>query len=138
VDLNAIYTEIEDQLRLVTGLHVGRWGQKPQVPGALLLLPDSAQRTTHRGILRVSDVQCLVLVGRADARQALKDLMRLFHDVAAVLDPAFTGVASTAIVWDTCADVTITEATFDTATVAGNTDAYLAVLFHLDITGTGA
>lgn len=135
MDLDAVYTEIESQLRMVTGLRVVKWGQKPQIPGALLLLPDSASRTTYRGVIKVSDVQCLVLVGRADARQAMKDLMRFFSAVAAVLDPAFGGTGGTAIVWDTCADVTITEATFDTASMAGATDVYLAVLFHLDITG---
>jgi hypothetical protein len=139
VDLDAVYAEIEAQVKLADdGLHVVKYGHKPQVPNTVVLLPDSAARTTYRGGVKVSDVQVLVLVGRADARQGLKDLWRLFAAVAGVLDPAFNGPYDQTVTWDSCSDVTITEATFDTATMAGATDVYLAVLFHLDITGTGA
>lgn len=134
MDVGAVYAEIESQLDTVAGLRVSKWGQKPQVPGAMLLLPDRLARTTYRGMLRLRDVVVLLLVGRATARAALTDLWQLTVDVATVLDPAFVGSTSV-IHWDTAADVTITEITFDTASVAGAPDAYLATLFHLDITG---
>jgi hypothetical protein len=134
MNMNAIFTEVESQLRTVTGLRVCKWGEKPQAPGAMLLLPDGLARTTHRGIMKLSDVVVLLLVGRANSRSALASLFQMTHDVAAVLDPAFVGVAA-AIQWATAADVTINEVTYDTATVAGAPDAYLAALFHLDITG---
>lgn len=137
MDLALIYAEIESQLATVTGLHVVKLGQKPQVPAAMVLLPGSTERTTYRLGVKINDVQLLVLVAKADARQALKDLWRLHGAVAAVIDPSFVGPAGTQIVWTTCTDITITEATFDTASVAGVPDVYLAVLFHLDITGTG-
>lgn len=137
MDLDAVYTEVEGKLAAVTGLHVVKFGQKPQVPGAMLLLPDSESRSSYRGMTKVSDVQLLVLVARADARQGLKDLFRMRLAVVTVIDPSFVG-ATPPVAWTTCSDITVTEITFDTASVAGAPDVYLAILFHLDITGTGA
>lgn len=137
LDLSAVYTEIETQVKTAeSDLHVVKFGHKPQIPGAMLLLPGDVARTTHRGILKASDLQLLVLVGKADARQAMVDLFRLFAAVCAVVDPAFGNPApGVAIHWTTCADVTITNATFDTASMAGVPDTYLAFLLHLEITG---
>jgi hypothetical protein len=134
MDVGAVYAEIESQLATVTGLRVAKWGQKPQVPGAMLLLPDGLARTTHRGIMQLSDVVVLLLVGRADTRTSLTNLYTVGAQVAAVLDPAFVNVAA-AIHWTTAADVTITEVTYDTASIDGVSGVYLAALFHLNITG---
>lgn len=134
MDLNAVYAEIETKLKTISGLRVVKMGEKPQVPGAMVLLPDSIARTTYRGGSKASDVVVLVLVARATARQAQADLLAYAsssgaRSVSAVLDPA---------PWVACTDVTITEITVDTATIAGSPDVYLALLFHLDITGPGA
>lgn len=134
MDLNAVYAEIEVKLKTIAGLRVVKMGEKPQVPGAMVLLPDSIARTTYRGGSKVTDVIVLVLVAKAVARQAQADLLAYAsssgaRSVSAVLDPA---------VWVACTDVTLTEITVDTATIAGNPDSYLALLFHLDITGPGA
>lgn len=134
MDLNAVYTEIEVKLRTIAGLRVVKMGEKPQVPGAMVLLPDHIARTTYRGGSKVTDVVVLVIVARAVARQAQADLLAYAssagaRSVSAVLDPA---------TWVACTDVTLTETTVDTVTIAGNPDAYLALLFHLDITGPGA
>lgn len=134
MDLNAVYTEIEAKLRTIANLRVVKMGQKPQVPAAMVLLPDSIVRTTYRGGSKASDVVVLVLVASVVARQAQADLLAYAsssgaRSVSAVLDSAS---------WVACTDVTLTEITVDTATIAGNPDAYLALLFHLDITGPGA
>jgi hypothetical protein len=134
MDLSAVYAEIETKLRTVAGLRVVKQGEKPQVPGAMVLLPDSVARTTYRGGSKATDVVVLVLVAKAVARQAQADVLAYAshtgaRSITAVLDPAS---------WVACTDVTITEITFDTATIAGAPDVYLALLFHLDITGPGA
>jgi hypothetical protein len=135
MDLAAVYAEIETRLKTISGLRVVKQGEKPQVPGAMVLLPDSIARTTYRGGSKVSDVVVLILVGKAVARQAQADLLAYAsssgaRSVSAVLDP-YAG-------WVACTDVTLTETTVDTATIAGAPDVYLVLLFHLDITGPGA
>lgn len=130
MDLGDVFDEIETKLRAgMSQLRVVKWGQKPQIPGAMLLLPDGIARTTYRGVWKVSDVVLLILSGRANTREALTGLFDLSSAAAAILDPT---------AWTTCSDVTLTNITFDTASVAGAPDAYLAALLHLDITGTGA
>lgn len=135
MDLKAVYAEIETKLRTITGLRVVKMGEKPQVPGAMVLLPDSIVPANYgRGSSVVRDVVVLVIVGRAVARQAQADVFAYAassgsKSVHAVLDPA---------TWVACFDVAITEVTFDTVTIAGAQDVYLGVLFHLDITGPGA
>lgn len=134
MNLSAVYTEIETKLRTITGLRVVKQGEKPQVPGAMVLLPDSIERTTYRGGEKATDVIVLVIVAKAVARQAQADVLAYAassgaRSVRAVLDP---------VTWTNCNDVTITELTFDTITIAGAPDVYLGFLVHLDITGPGA
>lgn len=130
LDLDAVFTEAETKLHAaVPELRVVKWSEKPQAPGATFLLPDSIARTTYRGLWKVSDAILLIMVGRSTARQALKDIFRLATSAAVALDPQS---------WTSCADVTLTETTFDTVTLAGAPDAYLGALLHFDITGTGA
>lgn len=134
MDLAAVYAEIEVKLRTVTGLRVVKQGEKPQVPGAMVILPDSIARTTYRGGEKVSDVVVLVLVAKTVARAAQQQVLAYASSdgaksIKAVLDPT---------TWVACTDLTVTEVTFDTATIAGATDVYFALLFHCDITGPGA
>lgn len=134
MDLVAVYAEIEAKLRTITGLRVVKMGEKPQIPAAMILLPDSIVRPTYRGSSVIKDAVVLMIVGKAVARQAQKDVFAYASSsgaksISAVLDPA---------PWTSCTDVTITEITFDTVTIAGAVDVYLAALFHLDITGPGA
>jgi hypothetical protein len=130
MNLGDVYEEIETKVKAdMPALRVVKWGQKPQVPGAMLLLPDSIARTTYRGVRKVTDVVLLILAGRANTREALTDIFNLATQAQAILDPA---------TWVSCSDVTWTETTFDTVTIAGAQDAYLGALLHFDITGTGA
>lgn len=128
--LAAIYGEIEQTLATVSlpnggNLRIGKWGERPNPPGAYLLLPDRIERMTGRTV-RLVDVVVVVLVGRASNRQALIDIMDLAGAVPAALDPA---------AWTTMSDLTISNIEFDTVTVAGAPDAYLALLIHIDIAG---
>jgi hypothetical protein len=132
MDLGAVYAEIETKLRTISGLRVVKWGEKPQAPAAMVLLPEGIARAAYRGMYKVTDVVVLVIVGKAVPRQSLTDVFSYVattgtKSIYATLDPA---------TWTTCADVTLTDITFDTVTIAGATDAYLGVLFHFDITGT--
>lgn len=134
MDLATVYAEIETKLRTITGLRVVKQGEKPQVPAAMVLLPDSIVRPTYRGSSVIRDVVVLVVVGTATSRQAQVNVFAYASSsgaksVSSVLDP---------VAWTSCTDVTITEITFDTVTIAGAPDVYLGVLFHLDITGPGA
>lgn len=131
MDIAAVYAEIETKLKTVTGLRVCKQGEKPQVPAAMVLLFDAKERTGYRGGVKLTDVVVLVIVGKAVARQAQADLLAYASDagarsVSAVLDP---------VTWTSCADVTIREVVTDTVTIAGAPDVYLALLFHLDVTG---
>jgi hypothetical protein len=130
-DLDAFFTEAEGKLRAaVPELRVVKWSEKPQAPGAMFLLPDTIERSTYRGMWTVKDVVLVVAVGKAVARQALKDVFRLGTAAATALDPVTT--------WTTCADVTLTTITFDTVSFAGAPDVYLGALLHFNIIGTGA
>jgi hypothetical protein len=132
MDLGDVYAEIETKLKAgagMSGVHVVKWGQKPTVPGAMLLLPSSVVRGSYRGMWVVRDVALLIISGRADTRNALGRILDLAIAARNAIDPAS---------WTTCADVTVTETSFDTITIAGAQDAFLGALLHLDITGTGA
>jgi hypothetical protein len=129
MDLAAVYAEIEGKLSVVSGLRVVKWSEKPPVPSATLLLPASIERGSYRGHWTVRDAQLMLLVGRANARSALKALFDLATAARIAVDPQ---------AWTTCADVTVTETTIATIGFAGAPDAYLGALLHLDITGTGA
>lgn len=135
MDLDAVYTEIEGKAA-TTGLRVVKWGEKPQPPAAMLLLPQGVARQTYRGVDKIADVVLLVVVGRANQRSALKAMFAYAassgaKSVTLATDSAFTAYA-------TCSDVTLREITFDTVTIAGATDVFLGALFHYDITGPGA
>jgi hypothetical protein len=130
IDLDAIFSEAETKIKAaVPELRVTKWSEKPQVPGATFLLPETIARGTYRGLWKVTDAVLLILAGRAVPRQGLKDVFRLASSCAVALDPQ---------TWTTCSDVTLTEITFDTVTVAGAPDVYLGALLHFDILGTGA
>lgn len=131
MDLNAVYAELETKLKAnVSGLRVGKWSEKPQVPYGSFLLPDGLARTSYRGMWKISDVQLVLLVGRATARTALADMYTYASAAWAALDPRTD--------WTSCADVTVTNCTFGTIGFNGAPDAYLGAVLHLDITGTGA
>lgn len=132
MDLGAVYAEIETKLRTISGLRVVKWGEKPQAPAAMVLLPEGMSRQTYRGMYKIEDVVVVVIVGKATARQALTDLFAYVsqsgsRSVQVALDPTS---------WTSCTDVTLTNVTFDTVTIAGAPDAYLGALFHFDIIGT--
>lgn len=119
------YAEIEQALDEVPTLRVGKWGDVPNPPGAFMSLPASIERMTG-GSVQFNDVQVTVVVGRATNRQSLLDIMRLTGEVSQTLDPRR---------WSTFSDLTINRIEFDTVTVAGAPDVYLAAIFHLDIAG---
>ena len=135
MDLQAVMDEVATTLKGITGLRVYAWAQ-PSVspPAAVLTLPESIDfdQTYGRGSDRIRDLVVVVMVGKASARTALKELSTYAsgsgaRSVKAKLD---------ARTWTTCHVVLTTRVEFDTATFAG-TD-YLAALFHLDIVGSGA
>lgn len=134
MDVAAVYAEIETKLRTIVGLRVVKQGEKPQVPGAMVLLPDNISRQTYRGLDKITDVVVLVIVAKAVARSAQADLLAYASSAGARSVKAATDPAT----WTTCSDVTLTEITFDTVTIAGAPDVYLAASFHYDILGPGA
>lgn len=123
--LSAIYREIEAALGEVPLLRVGKWGNVPNPPGAFLSLPESLTRMTN-GSIMLNDVVITVVVGRAVARESLDSIMSLTGQVATAIDPRR---------WSSFDDLTITRIEFDTVTVAGAPDVFLAALFHTDIAG---
>jgi len=123
--LAGMYAEIEKALDEVPGLRVGKWGDVPNPPGVFLSLPESLERMTGRSI-HLTDVQITVVVGRAVARASLDEVMRLSGAVADAIDPRR---------WQTFSDLTITRIEYDTVTVAGAPDVYLAAIFHTDLAG---
>lgn len=131
MDLTAVYTELEAKLRAnVSGLRVGKWSERPQVPYASFLLPDGLARTSYRGMWKISDVQLALLVTKSTARTGLADMYNYASAAWAALDPRTD--------WTSCADVTVTNCTFGTIDFGGAQNVYLGAVLHLDITGTGA
>lgn len=123
--LSNAYAEIEAALLDVPGLRVGKWGAVPNPPGAFLSLPESIERMSG-GSVKINDVVITVVVGRAVARESLSEIMRLTGAVSQVLDPRR---------WSTFSDLSITRIEYDTVTMAGATDVYLAAIFHTDLAG---
>lgn len=123
--LAAIYGELEEVLDTVPGLRVGKWGNSVNVPAALISLPQSIDRMTG-GTIKLTDVVITVVVGRAVARESLSEIMRLTGAVSETLDPHD---------WQTLSDLTISHIEYDTVTINGASEAFLAALFHTDIAG---
>lgn len=123
--LTNIYAEVEAALAEVPGLRPGKWGDIPQPPGAFLSLPESIERMTGGSVI-FHEVQITVVTGVATNRNALTEIMRLAGAVSQNLDPRR---------WSSFDDLTINRIEFDTVTIGGATDAYLAAIFHCDIAG---
>ena len=123
--LAGIYAEIEAALGDVPGLRVGKWGAVPNPPGAYLSLPESIERMTG-GSIMLNELMVTVVVGRATDRNSLLEIMRLTGAVSEAVDSRR---------WSTFSDLSISRIEYDTVTVAGAPDVYLAALFHCDLAG---
>lgn len=127
--------EVATALGGVTGLRVYPWAQKTITPpGAVLSLPDSIDYhgTYGTGQEMINDLVCVVMLGKASERAALKNLGPYVagsgaKSVKTVLE---------AYAYTTCHTLTVTSVEFPEMTLAGVE--YLAALFHIDIVGTAA
>lgn len=123
--LRALFDEIEAALAEVPGLRVGVWGNALQVPGAFVSLPESVERMSYRSV-KFNDLVVTVVAGRANNKAALTQIMTLTGQVAQTLDTRR---------WDSVDDVSVTRIEFDTVTMNGAPEVYLAAFFHFDIAG---
>lgn len=130
--------QLEAALKTVPGLHVAPWGVE-QVQGAATAVIDSPERITFdqtagRGVDTLEDWQLFVLAPRTNDRTALKQLARY----AAGAGQLSVKAALEAYEYTACdpRGVHVVWAEFDHARYAGAD--YLALIFHLNITGQGA
>lgn len=138
MDIEEVATELEAALRTVPGLGVAPWGVE-QVQGAATAIVDAPERiafdqTYGRGVDKLEDWQIFVLAPRTNDRTALRQLARF----AAGAGPASVKTRLEAYPYTKCDPdgVHVEWAEFDNARYAGSD--YLALIFHLTITGKGA
>lgn len=134
MDVGAVMTEIETPLKTI-GLRTAVWGVKTiSPPAAIITLPDAVDFHGGYGVgsTRIRDLMVVVLVGRADARSALKTLMPYCAETGTKsVKASLEGYAFT-----TFDVITVESVEFDTVTY-GDVP-YLAAMFHTDIVGKGA
>lgn len=140
MDLFAVMTEVDTRLKTIPGLSVemGWAGKLARVPAAVQYPPARLDfdLTYGRGTDQYSDLIVVVFVGRANNRQALKDITPYLAGSGTKSIKAKLDLSPTAP-YTSCADLQVQWADLDpTATIAGNT--YMAALFHCKITGLGA
>lgn len=124
-------------LATVPGLRVAPWGvEAVQPPMAIIDAPERIEydQTYGRGVDRFTDWQIVVLMPRTNDRTALAQLAKY----AAGAGSSSVKARLEAYTYTACdpSGVHVVWAEFDTAKYAGAD--YLALIFHLNITGKGA
>lgn len=138
MEIEAVAVELEAALRTIDGLHVAPWGVE-QVQGAATAVIDGPERisfdqTYGRGVDTLEDWQVFVLAPNTNVRTALRQLARF----AAGAGPLSVKAALEGHPYTACDPdgVHVEWAEFDTARYAAQD--FLALIFHLNITGQGA
>ncbi len=135
MNLEAVAGELADALRAIDGLNVPEWGvQRVHSPAAVIALPDRIDydATYGRGSDRYPDLSVIVLVANP-TQPAARRAIAAYADGSGAKS---VKVAVEAHEYTSCDSVRVAWAEPDNAKYAG-TD-YLAMIFHLDITGKGA
>jgi hypothetical protein len=135
MNLEAVAVDITAALQTITGLRVPPWGVKQITPpAAVIALPERIDydATYGRGSDRFPDLAVIVLVGKPEERASRKALGAYADGSGA----RSVKVAVEAHTYTSCDSVRVAWAEPDTATFAGVD--YLAMIFHLDVTGRGA
>lgn len=136
MNIEDVAAELEAALRTVAGLRVAPWGvEQVQGVAAVIDAPDriAFDQTYGRGVDMLEDWQIFVLTPRTNDRTALRQLAAF----AAGAGPTSVKAALEAYDYTTCDPdgVHAVWAEFDHARYAGAD--YLALIFHLNITGKG-
>ncbi|HEV8568981.1 MAG TPA: hypothetical protein VGQ92_18185 [Actinoplanes sp.] len=135
MNLEAVAGEIGTALQTITGLRVPPWGVKQITPpAAVIALPERIDydSTFARGSDRFPDLAVIVLVGKPEERASRKALAAYADGSGAQSVKA----AVEAYTYTSCSSVRVAWAEPDSAKFAGID--YLAMIFHLDVTGRGA
>jgi hypothetical protein len=134
VDTFAARTEIETALKTITGLRVGRWGDKVNVPAALVTLPESVKAHGGYGVgfTVIEGLMVLVLAAKPSERTALDVLAPFVREIGA---SSIKGKLES-YAWTTVDDVTVTQCDFEV--VSYQDTPYLSAMFHTQIIGKGA
>jgi hypothetical protein len=137
MELTGVVNEIRAALDTIAGLRVPAWGIQSITPPAALVLPPERidyDDTYGRGKDRYPDLEVAILVGNPTTWQAMKELAPYANGSGAKSVKAVVE----AYAFTTCdpASVRVAYAEFEVATYAGTP--YLAAIFHIELTGTGA
>jgi hypothetical protein len=131
--------EIDTRLKTIAGLHVhlGYPGKLSALPAAVQYPPESIDfdLTYGRGTDVYPDLIVVIFVRRNTPRQAINDIAPYLkgagpQSIKAVLDTATAGYTS-------AFDVQVQHANLDPLAAFGGGE-FVAALFHLKITGSGA
>lgn len=134
--LEEISAEIGTALAGIAGMRVPAWGvESIEPPAALIALPDrmNYDETYGRGDDAIPDLPVVILIGAPEDRASRKKLAA-YADGAG---PTSVKQVLEAYAWTTCDVVHVASVEFDATAVYAGT-AYLAAIFHLDITGSGS
>lgn len=135
MNLDDVAGELGAALKTIDGLRVPEWGvRKVTPPFVLIPLPDliTFDATYGRGSDRIEDWQLLVLKDRPTTPES----RRAIAEYAAGSGPKSVKAAVEGYAYTACDDVRVVSAEFDVVQFDGVD--YLAVMFHLDISGKGA
>jgi hypothetical protein len=133
MDLSDVMAELETRVGTVSGIRTASgWPGQIQPPTAIVTFPEVIEydQTYGRGMDRMT-LFVVVAVSRADNRAGT-------DKVSALVKGSGAGSVKAALESGTPTSfhtATVTEANFDTATIAGTS--YLTVTFTVEITGTG-
>jgi hypothetical protein len=137
MDLNDVVGEIRAALDTIAGLRVPEWGVQSITPPAALVLPPERidfDDTYGRGKDRYPDMEAVVLVANPTTWRAMEMLAPYADGSGAQsVKAAIEGYAFTACDPES---VRVAYVEFEVATYAGTP--YLAAIFHIELTGTGA
>jgi hypothetical protein len=134
MNVAAIMEEIGAVLDTLTGLRVSRHPVGKVVPPAGVVgYPDRIDydQTYGRGMDRIRDLSVVLVVGKVTERSARDKVGEWTRGAG----PQSVKQTLEAHAWTSCHEVSVTDATFDTISIAAVD--YLAALFQLDIVGNG-
>lgn len=131
MDLGNVMGELETPLKAI-GLRVQQWGAKTvNPPAAVITLPESMAFHYQYGpdSAEIRDLMVIVLVGRAESRAALGNLM----DYVRQYGPKSVKAALEDFAYTTLDSLTVNSVEFDAVTY-GDVP-YLGAVFHTHIVG---
>lgn len=135
MNLDTVITELSTAAKTITGLRVLPWAAKTVTPPSLIFgLPESISpnETYGRGVMKISDLPLILLVGAPTARTSLRTLSAYCAGSGA---KSLTAALQNYSGYAQVQAITVQRIELDAVKVAGIE--YLGAIFHTDVVGSG-